>query len=146
MCVCVCVCVCVSVCSSGPYCPLQSLHKLFSQPLPLSVADNSCECGCECFRSALVRLASLSGGRVVTASFLISNLPRRPLEGRRSKTKLQLQSCDVDAGPSVWWCWGGIVLTGSSRAADGTRVFYKLSPWALCSIQLCIPTVCNNVL
>ena len=112
-----CVCVCVCVCSSGPYCPLQSLHKLFSQPLPPSVADNSCECGCECFRSALVRLVSLSEGTLVTASLLISNLPWRSLKGRRSKTKLLPHSSDGDTGHSVCLCWGVCVcvtMVGSS--------------------------------
>lgn len=55
----VCVCVCVAQGHTVPY--NHSTNSFYSLPPP-SVADNSCECGCERFRSALVRLASLSGG------------------------------------------------------------------------------------
>lgn len=93
----VCVCVCVAQGHTVPY--NHSTSSLFTASPPYSVADNSCECGCECFRSALVRLVSLSEGMLVTATLLISNLPWCPLKGRRSKTKLLLHSFDGDTGP-----------------------------------------------
>lgn len=71
-----CVFLCVWGGGSGPYCPLQSLHKLsFSQPLPPSVADNSCGYGCECFRSVLVRLVSLRRGHGSYCQFVNLKLP-----------------------------------------------------------------------
>lgn len=96
-----CVCVCGAQGHTVPY--NHSTSSLFTASPPYSVADNSCECGCECFRSALVRLVSLSEGMLVTATLLISNLPWCPLKGRRSKTKLLLHSFDGDI-PCVYLC------------------------------------------
>lgn len=63
---------CVYVCvSQGHTVPYNHSTSSLSQPLPPPVADNSCGCGCECFRSVLVRLVSLSEGTVLTASLLI---------------------------------------------------------------------------
>lgn len=81
----VCVCVCVAQGHTVPY--NHSTSSLFTFNPP-SLGDNSRECGCERFRSALVRPASLSEGTVVAATLLISELPWCSLKGKQERKEI----------------------------------------------------------
>lgn len=109
----VCVCVCGAQGHTVPY--NHSTSSLFTASPPYSVADNSCECGCECFRSALVRLVSLSEGMLVTATLLISNLPRC------------LDVPSRDAGAKLNYCC--IVLMETPALCVFVLVFLTLCVW-----------------
>lgn len=106
-------------------------QALFSQPLPPSVADNSCGCGCECFKSVLVRLASLSAGTVLTASLFISNLPWCSLKGHRSKTKWLLHSFDGETTTTsvcVCVCVNNVWLTYRPSRKELIEMAFCLQP------------------
>lgn len=80
-------CVSISVCVRA-HCPLPSLHGLRSQPAPPPVADNSRGCGCDCFPSVLVTLATFieGGSSPPVCSRRISCLTRPRGALRQSRT------------------------------------------------------------